>query len=125
MGRWYQGISPYARESFSPITDCSIQTEFAYKLKPKLPQQFKLADANGVPFAVILGDDEQAQGKVKIKQLGVADNHPEKEGVLVDVKNLVEEVRIRLERKAAEDGAAGQSTLVEATSGLSLDELTK
>ena len=51
---------------------------------------------------MILGEDEQAQGKVKIKELGLADDHPEKEGVLVALTDLVQEVRERLRRKGLE-----------------------
>ena len=80
------------------LTEC-LQAEFSYKLKPKLPAQFKAAEVSGVPFAVILGEDEQAQGKVKIKELGVADDHPEKEGVLVLLSDLAKEVKERLGRK--------------------------
>jgi len=32
------------------------KAEFLYKVKPKLPAQFKAAEQNGVPFALILGD---------------------------------------------------------------------
>ena len=80
----------------------TIQTEFSYKLKPKLPAQFKLAEASGVPFAVILGEDEVAQGKVKIKEMGATGT--EKEGVLVDLKDLVEEMKTRLQRAKNSDG---------------------
>jgi histidyl-tRNA synthetase len=68
-----------------------------------VPNQFKAADVNGVPFAVILGEDEVAQGKVKIKKMGLQDGHPEKEGVLVNLSELVPEVRQRLRRKAELD----------------------
>ena len=68
-----------------------------------MPNQFKAADVNGVPFAVVLGEDEVAQGKVKIKEMGLQDGHPEKEGVLVDLSDLVPEVRKRLRRKAELD----------------------
>jgi hypothetical protein len=50
-----------------------------------------------VPWAVILGEDEQAQGKVKIKEMGLPEGHPEKDGVLVDMKDLVSEVQKRLD----------------------------
>lgn len=73
-------------------------------MKPKLPAQFKSAEASGVPFAVILGEDEQAQGKVKIKEMGLPDNHPEKDGVMVDLKNLVPEVQERLNARKEADG---------------------
>lgn len=52
-----------------------------------------------MPFAVILGEDEQAQGKVRIKELGLREGHPEKDGVLVQMSDLVEEVRGRLRRR--------------------------
>ncbi len=32
------------------------QAEFLYKVKPKLQNQFKAAEAGGVPFALILGE---------------------------------------------------------------------
>jgi len=44
-----------------------------------------------------------AQGKVRIKENGIRPDHPEKEGVLVDLSNLVFEVRSRIQRKAAID----------------------
>lgn len=72
-------------------------------MKPKLPNQFKAAEINGVPFAVVLGEDEVAQGKVKIKEMGLRDGHPEKEGVLVNLRDLVSEVRQRIGRKAELD----------------------
>jgi histidyl-tRNA synthetase len=40
-----------------------------------------------------------AQGKVKIKEMGLQDGHPEKEGVLVNLADVVRETRDRLARK--------------------------
>ena len=88
---------------FGSLANTSQQAEFSYKLKPKLPAQFKSAETGGVPFAVILGEEEQAQGKVKIKEMGLAEGHSEKDGVMVDLKDLVAEVRARLKRKTDED----------------------
>lgn len=65
-----------------------------------MPNQFKAAEVNGVPFSVILGEDEIAQGKVKIKENGLRDGHPEKDGVMVNLDALVSEVKQRLKRKA-------------------------
>ena len=73
-----------------------IQAEFFYKVKPKLPQQFAGAEKNGVPYAVVLGEDELAAGMVKIKEMGLPDKHPEKNGIDVKLENLVEEVRARI-----------------------------
>ncbi|OTA39390.1 Histidine--tRNA ligase, mitochondrial [Hortaea werneckii EXF-2000] len=77
-----------------------------WKVKPKLPQQFKAAEANGVPFAVILGEDELKAGKCKIKEMGLPEGHAEKEGVMVELENLEQEVRGRIEKANARAGDA-------------------
>jgi histidyl-tRNA synthetase len=86
------------------LTNLKLQAEFLYKVKPKLPNQFKAAEVNGVPMAVVIGEDEVAQGKVKIKEMGLREGHPEKDGVLVDLIDIVPEIRQRLRRKANLDG---------------------
>lgn len=53
-----------------------------------------------MPFAVILGEDEEKAGKVKIKELGLPEGHPEKDGVMVNKTDLVQEVRLRLQNQA-------------------------
>lgn len=78
------------------LWDGGISAEFTFKAKPKLPQQFKAAENGGVPLAVILGEDELAKGIVKVKEMGLPDGHPEKEGVDVKREELVAEVRKRL-----------------------------
>lgn len=74
------------------LWDAGISTEFAAKVKPKLPQQFKAAESGGVPLAVILGEEELAAGQVRLKVLGLTD-HPDKEGRLVARQDLVSEVK--------------------------------
>lgn len=74
-------------------------------MKPKLPAQFKAAESNNVPFAVILGEDELAAGQVRVKEMGLPDGHPEKEGILVDITSLVAEIKKGLERKTKEENA--------------------
>lgn len=49
-----------------------------------------------MPFAVIFGDDEIANKQVKIKEMGLPDGHPEKDGVVVEISNLVDEVKRRI-----------------------------
>lgn len=87
----------------------NLQAEFSWKVKPKLPQQFKQAEAGGVPFSVILGGDELAQGKVKIKKNGLPEGHPEKDGVLVEKANLVNEVRRRLKGESEPSQTNGET----------------
>lgn len=69
-----------------------IRAEYSAKVKPRLPQQFKAAETGGVPLAIILGEDELAAAQVRLKVLGLPDDHPEKEGRLIPRQDLVEEV---------------------------------
>lgn len=119
---WDAGIkvSSFSLSCGTVLTLVLCQAEFAYKLKPKLPAQFKAAEAGGVPFAVILGEDEQAQGKVKIKELGLPEGHPEKDGVMLDLKNLVPEVQSRMRKKREEED--GVNSISASTNGLSITD---
>ena len=101
-GKGFTGLLKERMEVARLLWDAGIKAEFAYKAKPKLDAQFKAAETHGIPFAVILGEEEQAQGKVKIKEMGLEEGHPEKAGVVVELKDLVEEVRERLGRTAKE-----------------------
>lgn len=96
-GKGFTGMLTERMQVVQELWAAGIKSEFSYKLKPKLPQQFKQAELAGVPLAVILGEEELKEGKVKIKVLGIKDeNDPEKDGVLVERSNMVEEVRRRL-----------------------------
>lgn len=97
------------------------QAEFLYKVKPKVPQQFKAAEANGVPFAIFLGDDEVAQGNVKIKEMGLPEGHPEKEGILVPLDSMVAEVKTRLQRKKDVEAVAQQAEGLQVVDGIKGD----
>jgi histidyl-tRNA synthetase len=59
-----------------------------------------------------------AQGKVKIKEMGLRDGHPEKEGVLVNLSDLVAEVKQRIKRKAELDGMTKQAEGLRAVGGV-------
>lgn len=130
-GKGFTGLLVERLKVCKILWDAGIKAEFAYKQKPKLPAQFKAAETNEVPFAVILGEDEQAKGQVRIKELGLEAGNAEKDGVLVDLTNLVEEVKQRLrrkdeklaggnveeEQKTADDGVVkGKNDAVEAVS---------
>ncbi|KAK7900904.1 Cytoplasmic and mitochondrial histidine tRNA synthetase [Exophiala xenobiotica] len=81
------------------LLDAGLKVEFTYKKKPKPQAQFKNAETAGAPFAVILGEDEQAKGEVRVKEMGLPDGHPEKEGVLVKISDLGAEVSRRVDAK--------------------------
>ncbi|KAK7726045.1 Cytoplasmic and mitochondrial histidine tRNA synthetase [Botryosphaeria dothidea] len=95
-GKGFTGLLPERMEVARTLWEAGIKAEFSWKVKPKLPQQFKQAETGGVPFAIILGEDELNDGKVKIKQMGLPDGHPEKDGVLIEKSNMVEEVKRRV-----------------------------
>ncbi|KAL9622427.1 MAG: hypothetical protein Q9160_003271 [Pyrenula sp. 1 TL-2023] len=93
-GKDFDGLLLERMSMISTLWSAGIRAEFTAKVKPKLPQQFKAA--LDVPLAVILGQDELAAGKVKVKRLGLGDDDPEKEGVLVQKEDVVAEVKKRL-----------------------------
>ncbi|KAK7432703.1 Cytoplasmic and mitochondrial histidine tRNA synthetase [Neonectria magnoliae] len=105
------------------LWEAGIKAEFLYKVKPKVPAQFKAAEVNGVPFAIFLGEDEVAQGRVKIKEMGLQDGHPEKEGVLVDIKDMTREVKVRLQRKRELDEMTRQAEGLRVVHGIKGDEV--
>ncbi|KAH8908300.1 histidyl-tRNA synthetase [Coniochaeta sp. PMI_546] len=98
-----------------------ISAEFSAKVKPKLPQQFKAAETAGVPLAVILGEDELAAGKVRVKTLGLPDDHPEKEGRLVKKEDMVAEVH-RLLASESQPQPPAVPTLTNEVGEIKLDD---
>lgn len=138
-GKGFTGLLKERLEVCRILWDAGIKAEFAYKQKPKLPAQFKSAETNEVPFSVILGEDEQAKGQVRIKELGLEAGHAEKDGVLVCLTDLVEELKQRLRGgeeklvrgnvelpKMADDGAVkGKNDTVEAVTKIADETKTE
>lgn len=58
------------------------------------------------------------QGKVKIKEMGLREGHPEKEGVLVDLVNVAAEVKQRLKRKADLDSLVQEADGLKVVGGI-------
>ncbi|KAF3491817.1 histidyl-tRNA synthetase [Arthroderma uncinatum] len=98
-GKGFTGLLKERMQICKSLWEAGIKAEFSYKVKPKLPAQFKAAESNKIPFAVILGEDELAAGQVRVKEMGLPDGHPEKEGLLIDINTLPAEIKSRLERK--------------------------
>lgn len=119
-GKGFTGLLEERMEVARTLWEAGIKAEFAYKNKPNPRAQFKAAEVGGVPFAVILGEDELREGKVKIKEMGLPEGHAEKDGALVDQGRLVEEVRERLWRKAKEDGVASVGSITTEAEGLKI-----
>ena len=99
-GKDFTGLLKERMQVAKVLWDAGIKAEFAYKQKPKLPAQFKQAEQAGIPLAVILGEEEQALGKVKVKRMGLPEGHSEKDGVLIPIENLASAVQERLQKPA-------------------------
>ena len=112
-GKGFNGLVKERMEVCRTLWDAGIKAEFAYKVKPKLPAQFAGAEKNGVPYAVVLGEDELEKGVVKIKEMGLPDEHPDKNGVEVKLTELVDEVRARILRDAEKALAEEKEKTVE------------
>ncbi|KAI5479019.1 histidyl-trna synthetase [Pseudohyphozyma bogoriensis] len=50
------------------LWDAGIKAEFAYKVKPKVPQQFATIDKERIPYAVMVSPDEWKAGNVRVKE---------------------------------------------------------
>lgn len=120
-GKGFEGLLEERMKVAQRLRQAGIKADYLMKKKPKLPAQFKAAETSGVPFAIILGEEELAKGQVKIKEMGLEEGHPEKEGVQVELDNLVEEMRARIEKSKAKgvealEGKMNAATLDEAAS---------
>ncbi|KAH8597310.1 hypothetical protein B0O99DRAFT_685219 [Bisporella sp. PMI_857] len=75
------------------LWNAGIRAEYAAKVKPKLPQQFKAA--KDVPLAILLGQGELAAGQVRLKmhKAGGDETNDKDRGQLVPIENSVEEVK--------------------------------
>ncbi|KAK4166706.1 putative mitochondrial histidyl-tRNA synthetase precursor [Cladorrhinum sp. PSN259] len=122
-GKDFTGLLKERSQACARLWDAGIKAEFLYKVKPKLQNQFKAAENNGVPFALILGEDELAQGKVKIKEMGLPDDHPLKEGELVSFDNLIYEVQSRLDQKKRLDSIAERAEGLRVVGGIKGEDI--
>ncbi|KAI1001283.1 Histidine--tRNA ligase [Podosphaera aphanis] len=120
-GKGFTGLLKERMSICTTLWEAGIKAEFLYKVKPKLPNQFRAAELNGVPFCIVVGDEELAKGQVKIKELGLRDGHPEKEGVLVNLTEIVPEVHQRLRRKANLDLQIRQAEGLRVVGGIKAD----
>jgi histidyl-tRNA synthetase len=95
-GKEFDGLLLERMRVARQLWAAGIRAEFAAKVKPKPLQQFNASE--GVPVAVMLGQDELEAGQVRVKCLQGDKNADVKDkGRLVPRENLVEEVRKLLE----------------------------
>ncbi|SPN96948.1 probable HTS1 - histidine--tRNA ligase, mitochondrial [Cephalotrichum gorgonifer] len=117
-GKGFTGMLKERMSVCSRLWAAGIKAEFLYKVKPKLPAQFKAAELGGVPFAVILGEDEWNNNQVKVKEMGLRDGHPEKDGVAVALDDLVADVKAKLSRRAELDDLTRQAEGLKVVHGI-------
>ncbi|KAK0657337.1 hypothetical protein B0T16DRAFT_452813 [Cercophora newfieldiana] len=117
-GKDFTGLLKERSQVCARLWNAGIKAEFLYKVKPKLPAQFKAAEQNGVPFALILGEDELARGEVRIKEMGLAADHPLKEGELISLEDLEKEVQQRLSLKKQLDSITREAAGLRVVHGI-------
>lgn len=78
------------------LWDAGIKTEFLYKKKPKLQQQFAVVDKEQIPLAVLLAPGEWANGTVRVKQQLGKDEAGDDKGTEVPLPELAAFVQTKL-----------------------------
>lgn len=111
-GKGFTGLVKERISICATLWEAGIKAEFLYKVKPKLPNQFKAAEVNGVPFCIVIGEEELSKGQVKIKEMGLRDGHPEKEGTLINLEDIVPELSQRLKLKESRNCVAQNSEIL-------------
>lgn len=93
------------------LLDAGLKCEFMYKKKPRSQTQYKMADVSGAPLAVLLGEEEEKNGMVKIKRLRIKDEEARekggelvKDGILVKIGDVAREAKRLLEEIKLEEG---------------------
>ncbi|XP_058704314.1 histidine--tRNA ligase, cytoplasmic-like isoform X1 [Poecile atricapillus] len=75
----------------SELWDAGIKAEMLYKKDPKLLKQLHYCEDTGIPLAAIVGEQELADGVVKLRDVAT------REEVDIPREKLVDEIRRRLE----------------------------
>ncbi len=93
-GKDWNGLLPERMAIAAKLWDAGIETEYMYKKKVNPRKQFDAAEKVGCPLAVILGKQEFADGKIRVKELGTGQTD---EGDLVPIDDVVKEVKKHLD----------------------------
>jgi histidyl-tRNA synthetase len=103
-GPTWEGMTTQRIKVAKRLLEEGLKVEWMYKRKVKMQNQFKAAETGGAVWAVILGEEEEGRGEVRVKELGLAEGAEGKEGVLVKIEDVGKEVRRRVDEKNARDG---------------------
>jgi histidyl-tRNA synthetase len=93
-GSDWKGLLPERMRIAKQLWNASIESEYVYKAKVNPRKQFDAADKSGASVAVILGKEEFAEGKVRVKRLGP--EFANDDGEIVPLEQVVEKVQEKL-----------------------------
>ena len=93
-GKDWTGLLVDRMKIAKQLWENGIEAEYLYKSKANPRKQFEAAEKAGAHIAVILGKEEYAEGKVRVKRLGP--EFADDDGELVDLANFVPVVREKL-----------------------------
>jgi histidyl-tRNA synthetase len=75
----------------------SMQAEFLYKNKPKLPQQWTAIAKDAIPLAIMIAPEEYRNGMVIVKeQRGKESEEGQGKGEVVKIDDMVAYVKSKL-----------------------------
>ncbi|XP_017594157.1 PREDICTED: histidine--tRNA ligase, cytoplasmic [Corvus brachyrhynchos] len=84
-------LLPARLKLISELWDAGIKAEMLYKKDPKLLKQLQYCEDTGIPLAAIVGEQELADGVVKLRDVAT------REQVDIPREKLIDEIRRRLE----------------------------
>ncbi|KAL3235033.1 Histidine--tRNA ligase, mitochondrial [Nakaseomyces bracarensis] len=93
-GKDWTGFLPERMAVTKQLWEAGIEAEYVYKAKANPRKQFDAADKAGCPIAVILGKEEYADGKIRVKRMG--QEFADDDGELIDAKDVVSVVQQKL-----------------------------
>ncbi|KAK4252184.1 hypothetical protein C7999DRAFT_27430 [Corynascus novoguineensis] len=101
-GDGFDGLLTERMRVARQLWSAGVRAEFSAKVRPKPQEQFNASD--GVPVAVILGQEELEAGQVRVKRLHVGDRNVQvkDKGQLVPMEGLVAEVKKLLASTASD-----------------------
>lgn len=98
----WKGLLPERMRIAKQLWNVGIESEYVYKAKVNPRKQFDAADKSGASVAVILGKEEFAEGKVRVKRLG--QQFADDDGEIVPLEQVVSKVQEKLSEAKDDHG---------------------
>lgn len=98
----WKGLLPERMRIAKQLWNADIESEYVYKAKVNPRKQFDAADKSGASVAVILGKEEFAEGKIRVKRLGP--EFADDDGEIVATDKVVEKVQQKLAEARSSTG---------------------